>query len=150
MKKNMLTPGVAEELISRANKLNKTNVPIWGKMNATEMLLHCNRANMQLLTENQPYVKPTIKEYALRLLALYIAPKFPKNRRGATANDTHGLIQDVLFEEQKVEFVRIVGQLAQPGIQFRLLHPSFGYLTTKQWGLAAWMHLDHHLRQFGV
>ncbi len=44
----------------------------------------------------------------------------------------------------------LIRQLALPGTRFKLANPSFGYLTTKQCGLATWMHLDHHLRQFGV
>lgn len=150
MKKNILTGRVADDIISRALQLEKTHKAQWGKMNATEMLLHCNRANTQLLTANQPYQPPTLKEYMVRFLALYVAPRFPKNRKGAAINDTLGAAHDVHFDEQKSEFVRIVFKLAQPGNQFRLLHPSFGYLTTKQWGRAAWLHLDHHLRQFGV
>jgi hypothetical protein len=29
-------------------------------------------------------------------------------------------------------------------------HPAFGSLTSKQWGVLGYRHIDHHLRQFGV
>lgn len=29
-------------------------------------------------------------------------------------------------------------------------HPAFGKLSGRAWGVLAWRHLDHHLRQFGV
>jgi hypothetical protein len=29
-------------------------------------------------------------------------------------------------------------------------HPAFGALDGRMWGVLAWRHLDHHLRQFGV
>jgi hypothetical protein len=29
-------------------------------------------------------------------------------------------------------------------------NPAFGNLTRAQWGRLAWLHVDHHLRQFGV
>jgi hypothetical protein len=29
-------------------------------------------------------------------------------------------------------------------------HPAFGPLTGRMWGVLAWRHLDHHLRQFGL
>jgi hypothetical protein len=29
-------------------------------------------------------------------------------------------------------------------------HPAFGKLTPRAWGVLAYRHLDHHLRQFGV
>ncbi|OQP57805.1 hypothetical protein A3860_09275 [Niastella vici] len=28
-----------------------------------------------------------------------------------------------------------------------LTHPALGNLNTTQWGIAAWKHMDHHLRQ---
>ncbi len=32
----------------------------------------------------------------------------------------------------------------------RFLHPIFGKLSVRQWGLLLGPHLNHHLRQFGV
>jgi hypothetical protein len=29
-------------------------------------------------------------------------------------------------------------------------HPAFGRLSGKEWGVLCYLHLDHHLRQFGV
>ena len=29
-------------------------------------------------------------------------------------------------------------------------HPIFGRVSGQEWGLLCWMHLDYHLRQFGV
>lgn len=29
-------------------------------------------------------------------------------------------------------------------------HPAFGPLSAEEWGVMAWKHFDHHLRQFGV
>jgi hypothetical protein len=29
-------------------------------------------------------------------------------------------------------------------------HPMFGRMTTVQWQRWGWLHMDHHLRQFGV
>ncbi len=29
-------------------------------------------------------------------------------------------------------------------------HPMFGRMTTEQWRRWGWLHMDHHLRQFGV
>ena len=30
------------------------------------------------------------------------------------------------------------------------VHPVFGRLSGREWGMICWMHLDYHLRQFGV
>ncbi len=30
------------------------------------------------------------------------------------------------------------------------VHPAFGRMSAKQWGVLIYRHMDHHLRQFGV
>jgi hypothetical protein len=32
----------------------------------------------------------------------------------------------------------------------RVVHPSFGKMDKSQWGRLIYIHLDHHLKQFGV
>lgn len=29
-------------------------------------------------------------------------------------------------------------------------HPAFGKLSTKDWGVLVYRHIDHHFKQFGV
>ena len=29
-------------------------------------------------------------------------------------------------------------------------HPAFGKLSAREWGVFAYRHMDHHLRQFGT
>ena len=49
MKKNLLITVASDNIIARAEKLTLNNTPLWGKMNVTEMLLHCNLCNKQIL-----------------------------------------------------------------------------------------------------
>lgn len=43
------------------------------------------------------------------------------------------------------ELLRAVGNREATGI-----HPAFGPLSDREWGLLVWKHMDHHLKQFGV
>ena len=119
-------------------------------MNATEMLLHCNLCNNQVLDGNIPYRKSTFKQQLLRIVALYIAPNFPKNLKTEPDNDTKGKIGADQFEAQKKLFIKTMQQFAERKEPIILTHPAFGNLNTTQWGIAEWKHTDHHLRQFGV
>jgi hypothetical protein len=78
MKKNLLESSASEQLVERVKKLTPTNTQRWGEMNATEMLLHCNICNRQILDESRGDEKTSIKQYLLRILALYIAPNFKR------------------------------------------------------------------------
>jgi hypothetical protein len=150
MKKNLLDTQAAELIIKRSVKLHAGSKPLWGKMNAAEMLLHCNLCNRQLLENNHEPITPTFKQKVLKVLSLYIVPHFPKNLEGASKNDTSGKEIQGGFEGQQQQFARIIRALSNHKEPIRLHHMAFGKLTTKEWGIAAWKHMDHHLRQFGV
>lgn len=150
MKKNLLNAQSAQHIVSRVNKLNVHTPQVWGEMNATEMLLHCNSCNNQILTEERGSQKTSVKQYLLRILALYIAPSFKKGLKSEHAHVTKGKIDIKKFEEQKQEFIRLVKEFPLTQKELTLTHPAFGNISTTQWGVAAYKHMDHHLRQFGV
>ncbi|MFC5410207.1 DUF1569 domain-containing protein [Larkinella bovis] len=150
MRKNLFDAPAVDEIIARAQRLQATAPARWGTMNATEMLYHCNLANRQILDGDMEHKPSTLKQELLRFLSFYIVPKFPKNRKGAARNDTKGRISPDQFDAQLRLFIRTVSSFAHHKKPFVLTHPAFGNLDTRQWGVAAWMHMDHHLRQFGV
>lgn len=150
MKKNLLHQAVADAIVRRVQKLHADNTPLWGRMNATEMLLHCNRINEQLLTA-PPLKKGTkLRQYIGRWLFLYLSPSFPKNARTPRRNETKGQIDSAAFAEQQQKFTELIQRFPNHPSPIQLPHPYFGDLNTKQWGLAAYKHVDHHLKQFGV
>ena len=76
MKKNLLYQTAADNIIARVQKLQPTSKAQWGTMNATEMLLHANLCNQEVFEDIVPVKRTTVKQYLLRILALYIAPHF--------------------------------------------------------------------------
>jgi len=150
MRKNLLDKTTAEEIVTRAKSLQRTDKGNWGTMEVTEMLHHCNLANKQILHGDIEYKKSSLKQHLLRFLSLYIVPKFLKNIKGAERNDTKGKISADEFEQEKIKFISLIHQFATHKDPIELTHPAFGNLKTRQWGVAAWMHMDHHLRQFGA
>ncbi len=150
MKKNLLDKDCSENIVGRTQKLVADTPPLWGTMNATEMLLHCNRVNEQLLN-TEPLKKGThLKQYIGRWLVLYLLPTFPKNRQTPKRNITKGQIDAAEFTTQQQHFIEIIRRFPHHQKPIELPHPYFGDLNTSQWGLAGYKHIDHHLRQFGV
>ena len=150
MKKTLLHKEAAEKLVSRIQNLAPQTKPRWGSMTSIEMLLHCNKVNEYLLTA-QPQKKPTtIKQYLARWVVLYIMPGLPKGAQAPKKVITKGLANTLDFENEKQNFIEIIHRFPNHTLPLTLHHPYFGGLNTKQWGLAGWKHVDHHLRQFGV
>ena len=151
MKKNLLDKECNESVISRVQKLRPDNSPLWGKMTVTEMLHHCNKVNEQLLAPAEPSDKKTSpRQYLVRWVVLYVMPRFPKGAQAPKKFHTKGTIDPTEFENQKEAFITSVRRFASHDGPIAHYHPYFGKLSTAQWGLANWKHMDHHLRQFGV
>lgn len=150
MKKNLLNRETADFIIARVQNLSAIHQPQWGTMTASEMLLHCNSCNRQILEESRGQEKTSIKQYALRILALYIASDFKKNIQGEPRHETKGKTEDSDFEKYRKEFIHLIDQFPSNPRILTLSHPAFGNISTQEWGIAAYKHMDHHLRQFGV
>jgi hypothetical protein len=150
MKKNLLNHSSANYIIARIEKLENESKALWGEMNPTEMLAHCNSCNKQIFEENRTQSSTNIKQHFLRILALYIAPNFTKGRISEERHDTKGKIDKLEFQTQKDLFKVLINKFPQNTDTLTLTHPAFGNISTNEWGIAAYKHMDHHLRQFGI
>lgn len=150
MKNNILNNEAADSIIARIKNLRVTNTAQWGTMNATEMLMHLNLCNEEVFEPALPVQKTTVKQYLLRIIALYLAPHFKKGVKGSISKETVGRISNSRFEEQKEKCIALIRRFPTHTSPITLPHIAFGNLSTPQWGIAVYKHVDHHLRQFGV
>ncbi|NHE56011.1 DUF1569 domain-containing protein [Cyclobacterium plantarum] len=150
MRQTVLDKTEITKLIRRVNSLSPDKRPFWGKMNATEMLHHCNLANQRILSWNKPVNPGTFKQKFMKFLVLHVLPGFPRNVKTAAPFETRGKINTQAFENEKELFKTGLLEFAKPGKIFSAPHPYFGPLNTRDWGRVVWMHVDHHLRQFGL
>ena len=107
-------------------------------MNATEMLLHANLCNEEIFQPIAPFKKTTVKQYLLRLLALYIAPNFKKGIKGDAKKETIGKVEVKEFEQLKKRFIELINRFPEHKGELTLPHIAFGNISTKQWGIAAY------------
>lgn len=146
---NLFEPTTAAEVISRIDKLQPTSKALWGKMDVAQMLAHCcaplevyfgekkaKRSLMGLvfgkiafrqLNSDKPWKKnlPTAKEFKITN---------PRN-----------------FEEEKNKLVNGVHRFSNEGYTITsFIHPFFGKLSSQEYAMFNYRHLDHHLQQFGV
>ncbi len=138
------------EILARIQNLHPTTPALWGKMNATEMMHHCVLALQLIINAEPKNKKSTFQQQLLRVYFLYIRKKFPKEVMAPkTINIQKLKVQALNFEQEKTHLFKQIDLLCQHQ-QIHARHPYFGKLSYKEWGIFNWMHLDHHLRQFGV
>jgi hypothetical protein len=150
MSKNLLSAACAAALIERVKQLEVSSKANWGRMSVTEMLAHCNSCNRQILSGSREKKSTGIKQRLLGILAIYIAPNFVKDLETEERHEMSGKAPDESFENERQEFIRVISRFPGNARELTLSHPAFGNISTREWGIAAYKHMDHHLRQFGV
>jgi hypothetical protein len=146
---NLFEPTTAEKIIARLEKVESDTQPQWGKMNAAQMMAHCQvgfevyfgekkmkwgligmlfgRMAKKKLFSDKPWPQslPTAKEFII--------------------SDRRNLAQE------KAKLVNQIRRFTAEGnIKVVPVHPFFGKMTSQEWATLAYKHLDHHLHQFGV
>lgn len=137
------------EISSRLQSLSASSTRRWGSMDVTNMLEHLQLAARMTLGE-LPVVcknKRAFQMFPLKHLILYVLP-FPK---GAPTADELKPVDVVAFEEERAALLELLERIGTgPCEGDGPVHPLFGPLTWREWGVATYKHTDHHLKQFGA
>jgi hypothetical protein len=146
--KQLFDPAVAAELDQRLAAIEVTSVARWGKFSPQAMLAHLAQSSRMALGElHVPMLpRPTIVRWAIKWLLFHVLP-FPRGaptaRQLLTPDDTP---LEPLRDEVRALLRRVA---ALPPDAAGAAHPLFGPMTNREWARLAWLHTDHHLRQFG-
>jgi len=148
MPKSLWDAAARQEVLGRLKLLEPNATARWGSMSAPQMLAHCldwmHMTSGELATEpRNNFLRFTL----VKQLAIYWLP-FPK---GVPTAPELIARQPVDWGDEHAALCGCVESFDQ----FRSrsdwpVHPAFGTLTPRAWGVLGYRHLDHHLRQFGV
>jgi len=135
-----------DELISRIHRLNENSTAVWGRMNVYQMLKHCTLWEEMVRSETkykQVLLGRLFGKMALKNL-LKEGKLLPRNSPTVPSLRVRS-DGDVSTEKAKwIALIAQYGDFSNPGF----VHPFFGKMTREQIGYQAYMHADHHLRQF--
>lgn len=101
MGKSIYSKGAIEEISTRMNDLQADQIPLWGLMNPTEMLVHCNLANAAILASPIATQSPSLKQRLFKFIFFHIKKDFPKGARAAKRFDVKEKVDEKTFEEEK-------------------------------------------------
>jgi hypothetical protein len=145
--KNLFDAAAKADIISRINSLTPQSQALWGKMNAAQMLAHCQ---MPLGVAVGDHLMKS--NFLMRL----IGPFFKKQlfndkpfKRNLPTDKSFIIADERTLEEEKKKLIDMVTRFTESSI-VDAPHPFFGKLTNTEWSIGTWKHLDHHLQQFGV
>lgn len=149
--KNLFEVARVEEVKERMAQLRPDSERLWGKMKPAQALAHCSEAIRMAEGEiSAPRV----------LLGRLLGPLAKKSlivngkpmRRNSMADKSVLVTDERDFVAERQRLRESIDRFAAGGPAICTKHPHFffGPLTPVEWATLMYMHLDHHLRQFGV
>jgi Protein of unknown function (DUF1569) len=141
------------EILRRLRVVGSDSRAQWGRMSAHQMICHLSDS-LRMATGQKP-VRQTgglLHRTFLKWIVLYVPLRWPPGILTTPEIDQEiGGTRPVDFAADVAElealFERITTQ--SEGID-RRVHPVFGRMSEAAWLRWAYLHMDHHLRQFGV
>jgi hypothetical protein len=151
--KNIIDERVKSEVIKRIEKINPTASAKWGKMNTSEMLCHCaDQLRLANGTKQSKFVGNFMLTTVFKWLILTVL-KAPKGKIKTVKELKQGAggTNPTNFENDKKTLIELVKNFdASFKTNKTVVHPAFGKMNHWQYGRLAYVHLDHHLNQFGI
>ncbi len=150
--KTLADSGVRASLQSRVQALAPTAQRRWGKMSAHQMLCHLNDSFLSVTGRRTVSKRSGLLERTvIKFIALYAPMDWPKGvaTRPEIDQVAGGGTPPAEWERDRAELARLVEWFASPAA-VKTDHPIFGPLSESQWMRWAYLHVDHHLRQFGA
>ena len=140
-----------KDLVDNLNNLNKEAVPSWGKMNASQMLNHCNLfIDLYLNKIEVPWLMRTISRVLSPIFINYILKKdytqAPKNLNTYSKIRVDDLSID--FEKEKSRLIEQLHQIDE--LQGMVDHPLYGRVSAELVKKLVVHHTSHHFHQFGL
>ena len=136
-------------ILQRIGSVTSASVPRWGRMDAKAMLTHLKQSALMALGELPVASKSkrAFQVFPIKHLILHVVP-FPKGAPTAPELLVPDAASVDVIRSEVMSLVERIG--AGPREGNGPVHPLFGRLSFREWGVATYKHTDHHLRQFGV
>jgi hypothetical protein len=142
------------ELVRRLMTVGPDSARRWGKMSAHQMVCHLSDA-FQMMHGTKPVSDATgrLQQTLVKWTALYLPVRWPPDlpTRPEIDQQLGAGTRPGDFAADVAEVRTLMDRITtrQPGLQWPT-HPIFGRMSGAAWLRWAYLHTDHHLRQFGA
>lgn len=148
--KSLYNENDSREIIERFNTLTPGSQRQWGAMTVSQMLAHCSEPFRHAFGEIK--LKRTIPGILFGGFAKRMFMGDKQFKQGLPTDKKFIFKDEKNFEEERKKLIEAVLKFYQ-GKGNNLTkdpHPFFGKMSTEEWDMMFYKHLDHHLRQFGA
>lgn len=139
------------QLCSRIQSITADTKPLWGSMNAAQMMAHCCIPYEQALGIDTKKPPLTMRLLLKMFFKKTLTNEVPYKQNMPTAPAFIMPVDTVFLDNQQrlLQRVRELAALGRDAFEGRE-QLTLGPLTSQEWNNLIYKHIDHHLRQFGV
>lgn len=136
-------------ILERLASLTPDDRPRWGVLDAPRMICHVSDALRVALGDVPAKDRTTfVRRVILKPLVLRKIITPPRGRTPTAPEMLSSRLGD--FEADRAALRALIERVATATDDDVARHPMFGTMTAAEWGRLHFLHLDHHLRQFGA
>lgn len=143
-----------EETLARLSHLTPSSQRLWGKMTPHQVICHLNDSFRSVIGERAINGDKSnlLTRTAVRWLALYAPLKWPHGVRTMPENDQEqGGTPPEDFQRDLDALAAMIERVTSARRDFQWgRHPLFAEMSERDWMRWGYLHVDHHLRQFGL
>jgi hypothetical protein len=148
--KTLLQEATRESIVRRAGALRADSPRRWGRMTAPQMVCHLNDSFRASLGEK--YASPSTNLFRRTLMknfALWVPLPWPHGIKTRPEMDAQiGGTKPAGFDEDIQQFRTLLDRFC--AAQTLEPHSMFGPMSRSERMRWAYLHIDHHFRQFGI
>jgi len=142
-----------QELITRIGNVHSDTPRRWGKMTAPQMICHVHDSFLGVMGEKAMEIPRGLSLWPLlKYMALYAPVEWPKGvaTRPEFDQQSGGGTPPAQFESDVRGLLQTMDRFCRRPRDFQFRpHPLFKVMSEPQWMRWGYLHVDHHLRQFG-
>jgi len=141
-------PAVLASLSERLNRLTPASQRQWGRMTVDQMLWHLNEGfEMGLGRRTVTKMKVPIPRFLIRFFVFNVP--WPKGKTRTHPDLEAKAAYD--FAAERARIVRLLGEIVAKPLDSQWPDSyAMGPMSGKDWSRLGAIHVDHHLKQFGV
>lgn len=151
--KTLLNHGDKQEIVRRLENISTASTRRWGRMSAHQMVCHLADSFRGVMGDKPLSRAPGfLPRTLMKWFGLYLPLPWPHGIKTRPEMDQqlHGTPPGE-FAADVSELRRLLERFtAMPRDFARQPHPIFSHLTDWEWARWGYLHMDHHLRQFGA
>jgi len=140
-----------EEIVRRLRTIRTDSARRWGRMSAHQMI--CHLSDSFLAVTGQRDISPAsglLQSTLIKWIALYAPLQWPRGVPTRPEVDQEvGGTKPSHFAADVTQLEMLVELITTRKGCFGPTHPIFGNMSDTDWMRWAYLHMDHHLRQFG-